>query len=143
MIHVDILTLSTTFCAPKAEIKEKIARTRRPIDISLRFWSWKSFILAEYWKTYLEKIVVQSEAFFWCMIHAYLEKTWETVRQSRRQKFWAGVKIWDCGVKIWDCWCQNMDLPVSKYGFAGVRIWECCEIDRKFWSVSRINYLRK
>ena len=37
------------------------------------------------------------------LVDAYLEKTWETVRQSRRQKFWAGVKIWDCGVKIWDC----------------------------------------
>ena len=55
--------MSMTFSPPKAEIKEKITRTRRPSDFSLRFWSWKSFILAEIWKTYLEKIVVQSEAF--------------------------------------------------------------------------------
>ena len=45
-------------------------------------------------------------------ILAYLEKTWETARQFCHQKFCAGVKIWDC-------WCQNMDLPVSKYENAG------------------------
>ena len=63
MIHGDILTLSMTFSPPKAEIKEKITRTRRPSDFSLRFLSCKSYFSAEFWKTYLEKVVVLSEAF--------------------------------------------------------------------------------
>ena len=45
---------------------EKITRTPsepRPSDFSLRFLSCKSYFSAEFWKTYLEKVVVLSEAF--------------------------------------------------------------------------------
>ena len=50
----------------KPEKGEKITRTQsesRPSDFSLRFLSCKSYFSAEFWKTYLEKVVVLSEAF--------------------------------------------------------------------------------
>ena len=50
----------------KPEKVEKITRTpseSRPSDFSLRFLSCKSYFSAEFWKTYLEKVVVLSEAF--------------------------------------------------------------------------------
>ena len=63
MIHGDILTLSMTFYPPKAEIKEKITRMQSPSDFSLRLLSCESYFLAEFWKTYLEKVLVLGEAF--------------------------------------------------------------------------------
>ena len=62
IIHSHFFSFSQSFWPPKPKIKEKITRTRRPSDFSLRFLNWNSYISAEFWKVYKRKVVVLSEA---------------------------------------------------------------------------------
>ena len=72
--HLPKIIAEKSICDPhrpnfsklKPVLPEMITRTlaeSRPSGFSLRFLSCKSYFLAEFWKTYLEKVVVLSEAF--------------------------------------------------------------------------------
>ena len=65
-LQTKILKINASYAKKKAKKVKKITRTlseSRSSDFSLRFLGYKSYFSAEFWKTYLEKVVVLSEAF--------------------------------------------------------------------------------